>query len=1045
MRPLSLTLDYFGPYRHQTIDFTKFNDFPVFLISGKTGAGKTTIFDAMCFALFGGTSGGDRDVRQMRSDFATDDETTQVTFEFEHQGKVYQLVREPEQVIAKKRGEGTHKQIAKVTLTVFDDAGTEVDQMVKVNAVQAYIRDLLQLTREQFSQIVLLPQGQFRQFLMANSDDKEKVLRDIFGTSLYSRWAQQLKQQLKQQQAANQVATQTLKTYQQQLTWPADITAEVADLAPQAAVDRQLTIQATQTAQQTELAATLTAAKAALKQAQANEQVGQTLHDNHLALQRLQADQQTLIDQQATITAKRAQIKVLDWGQTLATPMSQLKAAQQQVAAQTAVQAELRQQQTDLALAETAAQADVQAIAAQAPAAKKRQALIVSLTAKKDIYQHVDTTKAALATAQQALKQAEDNAQQLTQKVTQLTTKQATLTTQGAALPELLKQQTALTTQRRDLEDLVRSTSAVEDQQRVIDQQKQALVAQQATVAARTQAASAAEATYQQLDSDWASAQIAVLSQRLKPGTPCPVCGATTHPKPAATTTTTVTEAAVKAARLASTKAATTLAEAKSQLTNLQAQLTAAQTQLADLVVALKQAAEAKLPMTYTTLAQLRADMAITQTQLLSAQMTNQRAQTKAQTAQDELKRLMLELTAATNQQATQATVVTTTKQTVVKLQTQLADQQQQLSADFKTLSELETYLSTLTTAQNEYEQAQAAAQAKLQQVHEQQSAVTAKQHTTADYLAAAQATVTEQTAVLTTAMTEAWGAPDFDRLTQLLATLSQLADLRTAVQTYDQQWSQLTGQLATLKQAIADRPVPDLAQLTAKTQAAVAHADQVEAQYYELSQTLQANQQLVRQMQATLTKVHDQQADLAAMAQLSAVANGTGQQKLSLERFVLQTYLQKVLVVGNTRLQQLTGGRYQFQLDAAVGTYRNGTGLEINVYDDNAGKVRSVHTLSGGESFIAALSLALALAEVIQTQAGGIKIDALFIDEGFGSLDEDALAMAMEALQTVEGQSRMIGIISHVSELEEQLPAQLQVIPDGNGESHIKYQLSFD
>ena len=219
MRPLTLTLDYFGPYRHQTIDFTKFNDFPVFLISGKTGAGKTTIFDAMCFALFGGTSGGDREVKQMRSDFATDDENTQVSFTFEHQQRTYEIVRAPEQIIAKKRGTGTHKQIAKVSLTVFDEAGQEIEQFVKVIAVQNYIRDLLQLTREQFAQIVLLPQGQFRQFLMANSDDKEKVLRDIFGTRLYSRWSLQLRQQLKQAQATNAAATQTLQTYQHQLTW----------------------------------------------------------------------------------------------------------------------------------------------------------------------------------------------------------------------------------------------------------------------------------------------------------------------------------------------------------------------------------------------------------------------------------------------------------------------------------------------------------------------------------------------------------------------------------------------------------------------------------------------------------------------------------------------------------------------------------------------------------------------------------------------------------------------------------------------------------
>jgi len=215
-----------------------------------------------------------------------------------------------------------------------------------------------------------------------------------------------------------------------------------------------------------------------------------------------------------------------------------------------------------------------------------------------------------------------------------------------------------------------------------------------------------------------------------------------------------------------------------------------------------------------------------------------------------------------------------------------------------------------------------------------------------------------------------------------------------------------------------------------------------VEQRYYDCDRKLKGNQDVVEKMQAMLATSHKQQEQLAELAQLANVASGNSSQKLSLERFVLQTYLQKVLQTGNQRLKQLTNGRYQFQLDRSQGTFRNGTGLEINIYDDNAGKVRSVHTLSGGESFVAALSLALALATVIQEQAGGIKIDALFIDEGFGSLDEDALDMAMETLQQVEGKSRMIGIISHVSELEHQLPAQLRVIPEGNGESIVKYQL---
>lgn len=125
------------------------------------------------------------------------------------------------------------------------------------------------------------------------------------------------------------------------------------------------------------------------------------------------------------------------------------------------------------------------------------------------------------------------------------------------------------------------------------------------------------------------------------------------------------------------------------------------------------------------------------------------------------------------------------------------------------------------------------------------------------------------------------------------------------------------------------------------------------------------------------------------------------------------------------------------------AGSYRNQTGLEINIYDDNSGTVRSAHTLSGGESFIAALALALSLAEVIQEQAGGVLIDALFIDEGFGSLDEEALEMAMEALETIENEGRMIGIISHIGELKARIPQQLQIKSNGNGQSTVHYQLA--
>lgn len=1044
MRPLTLQLDFFGPFRHQTIDFTKFSDFPVFLISGKTGAGKTTIFDAMCFALFGGTSGGDRQVKQMRSDFATFDDETSVTFNFEHQGQTLKIVRLPEQEVAKKRGSGTHVQAAAVTLTIFDEAGKEVDEITKVNTVQAYIRDLLQLTREQFSQIVLLPQGQFRQFLMANSDDKEKVLRDIFGTSLYRRWADELRRQLKQQQQANAQATQTLKTYQQQLTWAALTAAEAAELAPQDAVERQLTEQTTQTAQRTELKGQFDVAKKTLEQAQQAEQAGKTLKQNHDHLAQLLATQTQLVAQRPAIEAQRTQIKTLEWGQSLANAAQQLALAQSQVKTETAEQQRLITQQSKLVTQQAAATTTVQELAMQGASAKQREAQITTLTGKRGVYEQVVQTQQALKQAEKLAAAEQQTQATIEEKLQQLSREETELTPLSAQLPDLTTQSAKLTTRQRDLADLDKQLATIKRQQTLVDQAQQAVTQQQQLVLEQQQEVTEKDSHYHQLDSDWASEQIALLSQRLLPNQPCPVCGSTDHPQPAPVESITVTEATVKQAQAASVEANKKLATVQSQLTTQKAAVTTAQNDLTTLVTAFK-AATSQLATETTTLTTIETAMQQAKQALTLEIQTNTAQITQAKQAHERLTQLKTQLGAVTAKAQLQTQTVTNVTTQVAQLKTQLTDQQTQLSPEYPTLAALDAYLDQLKADQATYETTVKQADLALAQLNDQLSATKAQLVTTQQHLSTAQATVTSQTADLTTAMTTTWGAPDFSRLQRLLAQLPTLPKLRQTVNGYEQQWSSLQGQLTTVKQSIADQPVPDLAVLTEQVKIAQAAEQQVEQQYYELDRQLKANQTLVEKMQQTLAAVHEQQAQLAEISQLSQVANGNGAQKLSLERFVLQTYLQKVLHKGNQRLQQLTRGRYQFQLDTAYGTYRNGTGLEINIYDDNAGKVRSVHTLSGGESFVAALSLALALAEVIQEQAGGIKIDALFIDEGFGSLDEEALEMAMETLQQVEGQSRMIGIISHVTELEAQIPAQLQVIPEGNGESRVKYQLSFD
>ena len=200
MKPKKLQLKNFGPFINETVDFSRLTEAPLFLISGKTGAGKTTIFDGITFALFGETSGRLRSGKEMRSLFATPDEETSVTFSFEHQQMSYEIERKPEQVLAKRKGNGTKKQAAKVTLTIFDGKGKEIKQITKRTEADQLIRELMNLDAKQFSQIVLLPQGEFRNFLVSSSSDKETVLRHLFGTQFFQQFNERLKEKAKQQQ-----------------------------------------------------------------------------------------------------------------------------------------------------------------------------------------------------------------------------------------------------------------------------------------------------------------------------------------------------------------------------------------------------------------------------------------------------------------------------------------------------------------------------------------------------------------------------------------------------------------------------------------------------------------------------------------------------------------------------------------------------------------------------------------------------------------------------------------------------------------------------
>ena len=289
---------------------------------------------------------------------------------------------------------------------------------------------------------------------------------------------------------------------------------------------------------------------------------------------------------------------------------------------------------------------------------------------------------------------------------------------------------------------------------------------------------------------------------------------------------------------------------------------------------------------------------------------------------------------------------------------------------------------------------------------------------------------------VLTTAINQQFHTTDRHILQELLSQLDTLDKKQAQLVDYQDQLKDVAAVITTYQKIIGDHQPVDLDAKKARVAQLAAIRDELTDRYSKAHDVALFNNDRLKRIKQNDAAIHDQLKQTTELEQLVQTVSGDSDAKLGLERYVLRAELIEILQVANEHLKQLSSGRYFLQLHKEAGTYQKDTGLEIDVYDDNVGQTRSVHTLSGGESFIAALSLALALGEVIQNESGGISIDTLFVDEGFGSLDQESLAMAMGALENIESNSRMIGIISHVTMLQESIPYQIKVQAQGQGKS---------
>lgn len=1045
MKPLTLTLKNFGPYIAETIDFTKFEDSSLFLISGKTGSGKTTIFDGMSYALFGESSGKLRQGKEMRSTFADPSEPTEVHLAFSHGEYFYDITRKPEQELYKKRGDGTRTQSAKISLIVKDSSGKELREYTKRREVDSFIQELLHLDATQFAQIVLLPQGEFRTFLIANSNDKEKVLRNLFGTQLYQTLNELLKSQLKTVNQGIEATQQTIQAKVDQLYWQEELRDGLS-------VEQQLTILEQQQEVMIKLQTTEKSELSILqKQKQNKEQEKFALEElaaeftkqSQLKKQKEELDQAA--DRIATLRFEEQQLqwvknhqglieKIDDKVNLLVTNEQELTMNQtEQITQQQVIQQwESAQKENFAQTAEiNKIKENVAKIQFQIPLYEEKEK--VSNTIKTNSIE-LETATAQLAEIREIQLKAEQDYQKelvIIERQVQIEKEQLELERHQA------QWQTFLENWEKQQQLEVKKIAIKERLNHKNLELKQAVLEK--------------ESIYQHVatqKSQWAKMQISRLSLFLVEGEPCPVCGSVKHPNQkehqafsleeiqAIENQLNDSEQSAQKQEAMVAKVQTEVSQAKMAEQELLKELELQNGKVRSLIEQLeeKQLVTLKTSLTSEVIEQVTADF-----QTLADKIELELEQIEVA----KVKRIELEKTVKEQQLKVleQENVFIEKQQEQAAYQTKLKTISEQLTDEHLTLTEIITNKKQLEQRIIQWETEKQEIEKKLSKVKESQLLLKNSEA----YLEKEQAAnLAEKIALeqeLFTALKESGFDFDEKSVRLLLKKVSKLEAIKEELTAFDKKKDQLTFQLNELEQKLKNKEQPEITNLLEEIETLRVSLEAKEANYYKQQEKIQANEKIQKQVKELITSVEQQWEEVSALHQLVATVNGDNPRKTSLERYVLQTYLEEVLKVANQRLELLTNNRYQFELNQDSGSYKNQTGLEINVYDDNAGSTRSAHTLSGGESFIAALALALSMAEVIQEQAGGILIEALFIDEGFGSLDEEALEMAMEALETIENEGRMIGIISHVSELKARIPQQLQIQTNGNGQSQVTYQ----
>ena len=1017
MRPLKLTMSAFGSYADtQEIDFTALGAGGLYLITGETGSGKTTIFDAISYALFGKASGRARDnYKMLRSDYVEGRVKTFVALDFSAGNDAYGITRAITPHIARKTGEAYYTD--SVVLTLPDKT-----TLTRENEVAAKMAEIIGLDREQFAQIVMIAQNDFLRFLQSGTEERVKILRRIFGTGLLKNFQEALKARSK---AASDELALCRRDFERYGVDPYKRERQFAEWEAQIEED-----------------------KAAL--AQADEKLGAYGElSKELAAQKAVAEE-------------------------LSKKFAAFDAVRSALSRHSAQSGQMRQLETRRARAETALRR-VKPLAEKADEtqrffaaahddlseAKEREktALAELEAARRSLASlpPLEEKRAAAAALQRECEQAEGKfvrLKELNADCRDIAAKQAAL---AALQKELVKAQDkiALLPALDDAQSAFRALGEECEKAKTLCAELTSLHGDFAAIVKMQGDLTALHGEFEKLDGEFKAAdgehkaveeaflrgQAGLLAQALEDGRPCPVCGSTEHPSPASSAGRNVTESDLKKAKNEAEKVrgqreetANACSIAKTRIKILSDRF------LSDLQ---KVVPAASMDAAGTLLADS-----------LRAAESAQANLAKKMAADERTLSVLIKQLADAREKCGELVPKCAEMKSAIDTRRQrfLADASEFIpSAEWEGAGEkLAALLASEQKAADELAvREKAAADALTGLAQKQQAAAernfdAEKANKAALILVAERARRAEEQGEFRDKAAYAYAAAlkacDFASAAQYQNALwpeDELAAAAKQLFAYEKEGELLQADSARLTAETADKEKPDLEKLFSQAEAANAEAVKLRGERDALKSRLGQTEEALKQLRRSEKLYAQLEKRYAAVKQLSDAANG----RLDFETYAQTAYFGRVLRAANLRLKLMSQNRYVLRRKEDSGDSRRRSGLDLEVFDSYTGKARSANSLSGGESFMASLSLALGLSDVVQQSAGGIRLDAMFIDEGFGSLDSDVLELAVRTLSDMTSNGRSIGIISHVAELRERIDKQIRVEKTPAG-SRVKISL---